>query len=85
MYATHLTTGSTLHIQSIKASTIAAYLHDVSTFLGRFRPPIDPRFISASKVLEEQRRWETVPNRHKPFTLLGIVQGNCSPAYHCHR
>jgi hypothetical protein len=77
MYATHLATGSTLHCRSIKASTIAAYLHDVSTFLGRFRA-IDPRYVSASdtklapvisKVLDEQRRWETVPNRREPFTV----------------
>ncbi|KAI2505986.1 hypothetical protein MHU86_8486 [Fragilaria crotonensis] len=77
MYATHLATGSTLHFRAIKASTIAAYLHDVATFLGRFRS-IDPRFISATdtklapviaKVLEEQRRWESVPNRREPFTL----------------
>ena len=77
MYATHLATGSTLHFRSIKASTIAAYLHDVATFLGRFRS-IDPRFISStdtklapviSKVLEEQRRWESVPHRREPFTL----------------
>ena len=77
MYATHLATGSTLHCRSIKASTIASYLHDVATLLGRFRP-IDPRYVSASdtklapiisKVLDEQRRWETVPNRREPFTL----------------
>ena len=77
MYATHLATGSTLHCRSIKASTIASYLHDVSTFLGRFRP-IDPRYISATdtklapviaKVLDEQRRWETVLNRQEPFTI----------------
>jgi hypothetical protein len=77
MYATHLATGSTLYCRSIKASTIAAYLHDVATFLGRYRS-IDPRFVSATdtklapvigKVLEEQRRWETVPNRREPFTL----------------
>ena len=77
MYATHLATGSTLHFQTIKASTISTYLHDVATFLGRFRP-IDPRFVSAtdtklapciSKILEEQRRWESIPNRREPFTL----------------
>jgi hypothetical protein len=77
MYATHLATGSTLHLRSIKASTINAYLYDIASFLGRFRP-IDPRFVSASdtklapvigKVLAEQKRWETVPNRREPFTL----------------
>ena len=77
MYATHLATGSTLLFRTIKASTIQSYLHDVATFLGRYRA-IDPRFISAAdtklapvigRVLTEQRRWETVPNRREPFTL----------------
>jgi len=77
MYATHLATGSSLHFKSLKASTIACYLHDVATFLGRFRP-IDPRFVSAAdtalapviaQVLAEQRRWEMVPNRREPFTV----------------
>ncbi|KAI2509255.1 hypothetical protein MHU86_5143 [Fragilaria crotonensis] len=77
MYATHLATGSTLHCRAIKSSTIASYLHDIATFLGRFRP-IDPRFVSAAdttlapaiaKVLAEQKRWEMVPNRREPFTV----------------
>lgn len=77
MYATHLATGSTLHFRAIKASTIASYLHDVATFLGRFRS-IDPRFVSTAdttlapviaQVLVEQKRWETVPNRRDPFTV----------------
>ena len=68
---------STLHCRSIKASTIGNYLHDVASFLGRFRA-IDPRFVSATdtklapviaKVLDEQRRWESVPKRREPFTL----------------
>jgi hypothetical protein len=77
MYATHLATGSTLMLRSVKASTINSYLHDIATFLGQFRA-IDPRFVSATdnklapvigKVLVEQKRWETVPNRREPFTL----------------
>ena len=77
MYATHLATGSTLKCQTIQSGTIKGYLHDVAKFLGRFRA-IDPRFVSAtdtklapviSKVLAEQKRWETVPNRREPFTL----------------
>jgi hypothetical protein len=77
MYATFLATGSTLHCRSIKASTIGNYLHDIASFLGRFRV-IDPRFVSATdtklapviaKVLDEQRRWKSVPNRREPFTL----------------
>jgi hypothetical protein len=52
-------------------------LADISKFLGRFRE-IDPRFISSAdtklapviaKVLAEQKRWESVPNRREPFTL----------------
>jgi hypothetical protein len=77
LYATHLATGSTLHCRSLKSSTIASYLLDVAKFLGRFRD-VDPRFRSTAdtrlapaiaKVLEEQKRWETVPNRREPFNL----------------
>lgn len=77
MYATHLATGSTLHFRNVKASTIAGYLHDVATFLGRYRT-VDPRFVSTTdtklapviaKVLDEQKRWEQVPNRREPFNL----------------
>ena len=78
MYAsTHLATGSTILCQTVKASTIRAYLGTVAKFLGRFRA-IDPRFVTSgdkklapaiSMVIAEQERWETVPNRRKPFTL----------------
>ena len=77
MYATHLATGSSLLFKTIKANTIAGYLHDVATLLGRYRP-IDPRFVSTAdttlapvitKVLAEQRRWESIPNRREPFTI----------------
>jgi hypothetical protein len=77
LYATHLALGSTLHCRSLKASTIAGYLLDVAKFLGRFRD-VDPRFQSTAdtrlapaiaKVLDEQKRWETVPNRREPFNL----------------
>jgi hypothetical protein len=52
-------------------------LADIAKFLGRFRE-IDPRFISSAdtklapviaKVLAEQKRWESVPNRREPFTV----------------
>ena len=77
LYATHLATGSTLYNRSIKSATINTYITGVAKFLGRFRD-IDPRFVSSAdthlapviaKVIAEQRRWETVPNRRKPFTL----------------
>ena len=77
LYATHLATGSTLHCRSIKAATINSYLADVAKFLGRFRE-VDPRFTSSAetklapiigKVIQEQRRWEVVPNRREPFTM----------------
>jgi hypothetical protein len=77
LYATHLATGSSIYCRSIKSSTINSYLADISKFLGRFRE-IDPRFISSAdtklapviaKVLAEQKRWESVPNRREPFTL----------------
>ena len=77
LYATHLATGSTLYCRSIKSATINSYLTDVAKFIGRFRE-VDPRFTSSAdtklapiigKVLQEQRRWEVVPNRREPFTM----------------
>ena len=77
LYATHLATGSTLHCRTIKSATINGYITDVAKFLSRFRD-VDPRFASPadtkiapiiSKVIQEQRRWETVPNRREPFTM----------------
>ena len=77
LYATHLATGSNLHCRSLKSGTIQTYLRDVAKFIGRFRD-IDPRYRSSadkalapaiSRVLEEVKRWETVPNRREPFTL----------------
>ena len=77
LYATHLATGSTLYNRSIKAATINMYLTGIAKFLGRFRD-VDPRFVSSAdthlapviaKVLAEQKRWESVPNRREPFTL----------------
>ena len=53
------------------------YLTGIAKFLGRFRD-VDPRFVSSAdthlapviaKVLAEQKRWESVPNRREPFTL----------------
>ena len=77
LYATHLATGSTLYNRSIKSSTINLYLTGIAKFLGRFRD-VDPRYVSSadthlapviSKVIAEQRRWESVPNRREPFTI----------------
>ena len=77
LYATHLATGSSLHFKTIKPSTIDCYLRDVATLL-RWYCPIDPRFVSTAdttlslviaKVLAEQRRWESIPNRRKPFII----------------
>ena len=77
LYATHLATGSSLHFRTIKAATICSYLTDIAKFLGRFRD-VDPRFTSSAdtklapviaKVIAEQKRWESVPNRREPFTL----------------
>jgi hypothetical protein len=77
LYATHLATGSNLHCRSLKSGSIRTYLRDVAKFIGRFRD-VDPRYRSSadkglapaiSRVLDEVKRWETVPYRREPFTL----------------
>jgi hypothetical protein len=77
LFAAHLATGSTLHCRSIKSANINCYLVDVVKFIGQYQE-VDPRFTSSAdtklapiiaKVLQEQRRWEVVPNRREPFTM----------------
>ena len=88
LYTTHLATGSTLYNRSIKAAAINMYLISIAKFLGRFRK-VDPRFTSSAdthlasviaKVLAEQRRWESVPNRREPFTVLPMYQAMATQA-----
>jgi hypothetical protein len=77
LHAVHMAAGNYLFCRSIKASTILAYLRDVARFLGRFSD-IDARFRASADttlapcikaVLDEVIRWETVPDRHEPFTV----------------
>ena len=74
---TCLATGSNLHCRSLKSGSIRTCLRDVAKFIGRFRD-VDPRYRSSadkglapaiSRVLDEVKRRETVPNRREPFTL----------------
>ena len=77
LYAAHMATGSLLHCKSLKARTLRSYLLDVAKFLGRYRD-VDPRYRSTAdtklappiaEILAEFQRWESIPNRCKPFTL----------------
>ena len=95
LYATHLATGSSLHCRSLKASTIASYLLDVAKFLGRYYQNVGPRLQSTAdtrlapaiaKVLDKQKRWESVPNRREPFTLERhkcIAKSAANQAHNC--
>ena len=76
LYATHLATGSTLWLKSIKSSTIGKYLLDISKFLTRFHSIDTRKTDAASKslapciqaVITEVARWESVPNKREPYT-----------------
>jgi hypothetical protein len=76
LYATHLATGSTLWLKSIKSATISKYLLDISKFLTRFHP-IDTRKTDATtkslapciqSVLTEVARWEGLVDKREPYT-----------------
>jgi hypothetical protein len=78
LYAVHLATGNNLFCKSIKSTTITSYLRDVAKFLSRFSP-VDARYRSATDrtvvpsikgVIDEVARWEKIPNRREPFTIL---------------
>ena len=77
-YAIFLATGHTIQSKSIKASTIEKYLYDAKGFIqkfdstnrdarkdehtGKMAEPIQ-------KVLDEQKRFEKVPNRREGYTI----------------
>jgi hypothetical protein len=79
MYAQHLGTGSSLLCRTIKADTIKRYVNAAASLHSLFGPhPYDYRKDSArdnqvsptiSRVYDEQKRWEDVPDRREPFTL----------------
>ena len=79
LYAAHLATGSTLWLRHIKSGTIRAYINAGASFMACFgnRPCDTRRALPTDKslapciqaVLDEQARWEKVPNRREPYTL----------------
>ena len=77
LYVIHLSTGHNLWSRTLKVDTILNYLRDVARFLNRFFP-VDPRYARAGdkefapciqSLIQELRRWETVPNKQEPYTV----------------
>eukprot|EP00957_Ditylum_brightwellii_P128897 9832140-Ditylum_brightwellii.AAC.1 len=80
MYASHLPMGNTLLSQSIKSDTIRLYLK-VAAMLSVPRRLMNPLVsLSGSKsscikvVIQEQCRWESIPNRQEPITIEMVMQ-----------
>ena len=78
IYAVHLATGHTLASKAIKSSTIGAYCHAAATFIRLFDPTNrDARKSDGTnvfapcfrKVLDECKRWESMPNRREGYTI----------------
>ena len=79
MYASHLAMGNTLLSQSIKSNTIRLYLKAAS-MLSEPRRLMNPLVsLSGSKsswieaIIQEQRRWELMPNRQEPVTVAMVL------------
>ena len=74
LYALSLVQCNTLHATSIKSGTIKRYLHAAAS-LSTQANEADPRLniygknsAPMQKVLQEQKRWEDMPNRREPVT-----------------
>eukprot|EP00957_Ditylum_brightwellii_P034143 2588003-Ditylum_brightwellii.AAC.1 len=80
MYASRLAMGNTLLSQSIKSNTIRLYLKAVS-MLSEPRHLMNSLVsLSGSKsswikaIIQEQCRWESMPNRQDPVTVAMVLQ-----------
>ena len=73
-YTVSLTQGQTLLCKSIRSSTVRRYINAISKFYAdndHQDPTKDANGKPAHQiqmVIQEQRRWETVPNRREPVT-----------------
>eukprot|EP00957_Ditylum_brightwellii_P006516 493543-Ditylum_brightwellii.AAC.2 len=80
MYASHLAMDNSLLSQSIQSNTIRMYLK-ASAMLSeprRIMNPLvslsGPKFSWIEAIIQEQRRWESMPNRQKPVTVDMVMQ-----------
>ena len=80
MYASHLAMGNTLLSQSIKSNTNRLYLK-AAAMLSEPRRLMNPLVsLSGSKsswieaIIQEQRRWESMPNRQEPVIVAMVLQ-----------
>ena len=87
-YAVSLTSNETIFYCIIKASTVNLYLSDAAK-LAIFKNLPDPTKNSLNQkssyitnVVNEHRRWETMPNRREPLTFL-MVERLFSLSYGC--
>jgi hypothetical protein len=77
-YMYHLATGNSLLCRCIKANTMLKYAHAAACFV-KAATGNDPRKYERetgnrladeiNKVINEQRRWEKMPNRREPFEV----------------
>ena len=80
-YAIYLATGNTIYSQSIKASTISEYLRAAADLIQKL-DPVENRdarktdkgvtYEGITKVLQEVKRVEKVPNRREGYTLATV-------------
>ena len=77
MYAIHVGSGSNLYFRQIRSNTVKNYVNDMASLVGmasayrdiRKDNPTDTKVGRIlTSVYNELRRYESVPNRHEPFT-----------------
>ena len=79
LFALDLSTGNTLLAKSIKSATIARYLQAAALISERHKL-MDPRKTlhgtqspAISRVLNELKRWENMPDRKEPVTVAMVL------------
>jgi hypothetical protein len=95
LYAQHLGTGNTIMCHSIKVATVKAYTNAAASVMALFGDhpgdvrkdvPTDAYVLRVlSTIYDELHRWETIPNRRKPFfpEMLLDVQQRATDAVNC--
>ena len=75
-YAVSLTSNETIFCKTIKSSTVNLYLAD-ATKLAIFKKLSDPtknllqqKYSYITNVIDEHRRWESMPHRGEPLPFL---------------
>ena len=90
-YTVSLTSNETVYCKTIKAATVTLYVSDAAKLATLCNKPdpsknqLNQRSSYITNVINEHKRWESMPNRREPLTysmvdyLFKMVHNNISP------